>query len=66
MEKDEKTGKNETEINNIKIGNWTVDLFLNKKKNLGITVYEESKSDEDEDAECVDIFVDRKLNVTSF
>jgi hypothetical protein len=46
------------EINNIKIGEFSVDLFINENGNLGIAV--ENKKNEDS---SVDIFVTEDLEI---
>lgn len=49
------------EINDLKIGDWTYDVFLTDEGNLGFTVYEAGKKAINENTRCKDIFVDRDM-----
>lgn len=49
----------------IRIGRWEFDVFQTENGSLGFTVYEKGKGGDNPEADCSDVFVNEKLEVTS-
>lgn len=54
------------EINGLRCGDWEYDVLVTDTGSLMFTVYEKGKPSSDDETRCVDIVVDRNLDIYHF